>query len=236
MQSYLAQHPPPVRPRTKVELTKAAFEKTNKRLILSPDVQDLITLMRGAKDSGKNRSTKTVGNWFLDYRGHYTWRTSSKWSQDFPKWAALAKLEVEAVATYRKTMLEDCPAAAWLRQEIQQLFDSSSAPKQVVAARSQKTIGRNQVVREYRFPDRISVGEIVSLPEIDVITLSQARFNNSRGDKQRVGLGTWLTKGESMEMCAATPMSKMLSPRLDMLFGEIEKVYNAMIRVNYSRY
>lgn len=79
------------------------------------------------------------------------WRLTKNAERDLKKWQTLAVFEAELVKTYRKNMLDNCGAAALMRQKVKDLFSEHNHRRSISNPKTRKAMETS----EYMFLDGI---------------------------------------------------------------------------------
>jgi hypothetical protein len=207
------------------EQTPAALEKKFPKI--KENIDALIKIMKANK--GKGQST---GNWILDRRSHYDWHnpTFKNPSRDYVRFAQAAYIEQYLTEKYRKRMLQHCPSAAFLRNEVQKLLSSHCKLRNVLVPGSSTATAS---VREYTFPDGLKVEEVAK-PMVDVQLLVSNQDSEKKLEKGRKLLETFLKRIENSPIVIARPGSTLIHPDVAERIKELEEASAIMILTTYD--
>jgi hypothetical protein len=188
---------------------------------LEDETMDIIQWMRG------NRNGYSEEYWPINQRLCIDWRGLGKKNpkRDFRKYAQFTALEVLFVDSYRKHLLENSAAAAYLRSTLKEAWVPCCEPRKITYSDVDKLKLRSVTFTSWDYPDMIKLSEEKpKAPLVDVKALAKIREENNLEKKYRDALKALLLKAQSLEAFFATPETKMLNDKIRHALDVLEQV------------
>ncbi|KAM6489216.1 hypothetical protein JOM56_015386 [Amanita muscaria] len=211
VESYLSQHPPPVRPEFKA-VTKTRLEE--KYPSIFEDTKETVIAMRGTR--GKRAKLTTTGLWTLDFSSCYGWRHDKNTHIIYSSHIFTARLEQHFVDSYRLKFLKDCPAAAHLRKTLANELSQFCLIAPVRFKDHVTGLTGVQNARKFFFPDGIKVpapaAELINT--IDVQSLLDKLAVQKRSQAWLAESTSALARFEKLECLASVPGGDQLDPTI----------------------
>jgi hypothetical protein len=202
LQDYLDNNPPPERPvynQITSGKAKDAYQDAYN------NTGELLKSMKEAK----LKKSVSAGLWPLDVHSYNDWRTTTHFKKVYTEYIIMARIEISIVNSYRPSLFQQSPAAAFIRQGIASLL--SDACKLSLINPDPKHREKRQV-RQYIFADKIpcDLPSAPLPPSVDVLNLKHRRQRAAHSKALAADAVAVLKKVEALKASTATPRTKDL--------------------------
>jgi hypothetical protein len=172
------------------------------------NTDDLLKSMKEAK----SKKTGTLGLWPLDAHSYNDWRTTSHVKKVFTDYIVMARIEISIVNSYRPALIQNCPAAAFIRVSLASLLSDVCNIRAWSGINPDTNQREKRQVRRFIYADKITC-DLPSAPQpppVDVLDLKLKRQRASRSKALAADAVAILKKVEALRAAAATPKGKEL--------------------------
>jgi hypothetical protein len=207
MQDHLDRLPPSQRPAYNEISSRKAKDRYPDAFT---NADDLVKSMKEAK----SKKVGSAGLWPLDVHSYNDWRSTSHVKKVYSEYIIMARIEISIIKTYRSSLFQQCPAAAFIRQGVASLLnDVCTLSAWAVFNPATKNHERRQV-RRFRYADKVPCNSPSAQqpPSVDVLDLRLKRQRATRSKALATDAVAILKKIEGLRASAATPRGKELDP------------------------
>jgi hypothetical protein len=168
MQDYLDHHPAVRRP------TYAEITSSKARSSFTEAFANTEDLLKAMKDS-KSKKATTTGLWLLDVHSYHDWRNTTHVKKVYTEYIAMAHIEISVIKSYRATLFQQCPSAAFIRRSVASLLTDVSKVKAWPGFNPVTKRNEKRQVRRFYYADKVPCDSPVvnDLPDINVVDLKR---------------------------------------------------------------